>query len=133
MLWIFPNNAVAALDERPAPGTRAEPATVRRAVAFIDANAHRPIGLADIAEAARLSARGLRRAFRRYRGCTPLHYLRQVRLAGAHRDLQAGDPTRGDTVPIIAARWGFTHAGTFSADYRRIHGRSPSQTLHRAR
>jgi AraC-like DNA-binding protein len=29
----------------------------------------------------------------------------------------------------IAARWGFDHAGNFAADYRRLFGELPSQTL----
>ena len=130
LLSTFPNTAVDALRDRPAPGSRgAEPATVRRAVAFVDANAHLPIGLADIADAARLGARALQYAFRRYRGCTPLQYLRRVRMAGAHRDLQAADPLAGDTVAAVAARWGFAHPGAFAVDYRRVHGCSPSHTL----
>lgn len=130
LLALFPNNAVVALDDRPVGRSRrAAPATIRRAVAYIDANAQRPIGLADIAGAARIGARGLQYNFRRYRGCTPLDYLRQVRLAGAHQDLVAGDPTRGDTVTAIAARWGFSNPGRFSVEYRREYGCSPSESL----
>jgi transcriptional regulator GlxA family with amidase domain len=47
----------------------------------------------------------------------------------AHQDLMAGDPSRGDTVAGIAARWGFLHAGRFSIGYRATYGRSPSRTL----
>ena len=41
-------------------------------------------------------------------GLTPAQYLRRTRMDAAHRDLQDGDPARGDTVKGIAARWGFT-------------------------
>lgn len=129
-LGAFPNTAVDALGDRPPPGSlTAEPAVLRRAVEFVDAHAHRPIGLGDIARAARIGPRGLQHLFRRYRGETPLEYLRRVRLAGAHHDLVTADPTRGDTVGAIAARWGFTHPGRFSLHYRQAHGRSPSDTL----
>nr|BFE68907.1 hypothetical protein GCM10020092_022080 [Actinoplanes digitatis] len=47
----------------------------------------------------------------------------------AHRDLQASDPTTGVTVAMIANRWGFTHLGRFSTDYRAAYGTSPSRTL----
>lgn len=129
-LACFPNSALAAqLD----PATRGpgatEPAVVRRAVEFIDTHAEQPIGVTEIAEAARIGVRGLQSAFARHRDQSPLAYLRQVRMAGAHRDLQAGDATRGDTVAAIAARWGFAHAGRFSVDYRRAYGCSPRQTL----
>ncbi|WP_227012917.1 MULTISPECIES: AraC family transcriptional regulator [unclassified Pseudonocardia] len=129
-LSVFPNTAADVLADRPAPGTlRAEPAALRRAVEFIETNAHRPIGLDEIGEAARIGSRGLQHAFRRHRDCTPVDYLRQVRMDRAHRDLQAADPTRGDTVAEIAARWGFGHAGRFAVQYRQRYGQSPGATL----
>ncbi|GAA4889732.1 helix-turn-helix transcriptional regulator [Actinomycetospora straminea] len=130
LLATFPNTALDALTD---PGARdggtAEPGTVRRAAEFMDAHAHRDIGLTEIAEAARIGPRSLQLAFRRHRDTTPLEYLRRVRLENAHRDLQAADPTRGDRVEAIAARWGFGHPGRFSVVYRERYGRSPSATL----
>jgi AraC-like DNA-binding protein len=127
LLVAFPNTTHTL--DAPRTRVRAEPATIRRAVEFIDANAHRDIGLTDIADAARLGVRGLQMAFRRHRDTTPLAYLKKVRMEWAHRDLQLGDPRRGDTVVAIAARWGFTHAGAFSTDYRQVYGCPPSHTL----
>lgn len=130
VLSAFPNNATAALDRRPDPGTlAAEPAVVRRAAEYIDANAHRPLDLSEVAEVARIGPRGLQYAFRKYRGHSPMGYLRLARLAGAHKDLQAGDPTRGDTVARIAARWGFANAGRFAESYRKHYGSFPGVTL----
>jgi transcriptional regulator GlxA family with amidase domain len=130
LLTSFPNTAIDALAGRPAPGTGvAGPAVIRRAVEYIDEHAAEDIGLAEVAAAARIGARGLQAAFRRHRDQTPLGYLREVRMERAHRDLQAADPTRGDQVAAIAARWGFTHPGRFSVDYRQRYGRSPRQTL----
>jgi AraC-like DNA-binding protein len=68
-------------------------------------------------------------AFRRHVGTTPTDHLRRVRLERARRDLEAGDPVRGDTVAEIATRWGFAHHGRFAIDYRRVFGCSPSHTL----
>ena len=68
-------------------------------------------------------------AFRRHRDTTPLAYRKRVRMERAHCDLPAADPLAGDTVAPIAARWGFTQAGAFSVDYRRVYGCSPSHTL----
>jgi AraC-like DNA-binding protein len=130
LLATFPNTALAALtDPLSNGGGGAEPATVRRAVDFMDAHAHEDVGLTEIAEAARIGARSLQLAFRRHRDMTPLEYLRRVRLEHAHRDLRDGDPTRGDRVETIAARWGFAHPGRFSVVYREHYGRSPSATL----
>jgi len=102
---------------------------LRRALDYIDEHAGEDIGVEEIAAEARIGARGLQMLFRRHRDTTPLAHLRQVRLTRAHADLQAADPTAGDTVGAIAARWGFANAGRFSVEYRRVHGRSPSETL----
>ncbi len=126
-LVAFPNSAL----EHQRPHDDAEPATVRRAVEFMDAHAQDDIDLVQVAEASRIGPRGLQVAFRRHRGQTPWEYLRRVRLEGAHRELEAGDPSRGDTVATIAARWGFAHPGRFAVEYRRTYQDSPSATLRR--
>ena len=126
-LVVFPNTAMAAPD-RPATGPPT-PASVRRAIAYIESHAGEPITAAWIAEAARLTPRGLQAAFRRHLDTTPMAYLRRVRLSRAHRDLVDADPTRGDTVAAIARRWGYLSLSRFAADYRAAYGRSPRQTL----
>ncbi|HEY2190889.1 MAG TPA: AraC family transcriptional regulator [Actinomycetospora sp.] len=129
-LMTIPNSAVASLPDAAAPRRpHVEPAVVRRAVEFMDANAHREVDICQVADAARISVRGLQSAFRRHRDQTPLEYLRHVRLDQAHRDLLAADPAGSQTVAAIAARWGFTHPGRFSVDYRRAYGHSPRYTL----
>ena len=129
-LLTFPNSALAATADPNGRGTGAvEPAVLRRAMAFVEAHADQPIGLAQIAAAARVGARSLQQAFRRYRDTTPLEYVRTVRMERARADLLAADPAAGDTVAAVAARWGFTHYGHFAVDYRRRFGCSPSATL----
>ncbi len=102
--------------------------TVGRAVAFIEERARDDIGVADIAAAAFVTVRAVQLAFRRYLDTTPLGYLRQVRLEGAHRELAEADPDR-TTVTAIAADWRFTNASRFSAHYRAAYGIPPTQTL----
>ncbi|MFI7584966.1 helix-turn-helix transcriptional regulator [Kocuria sp. M1N1S27] len=103
----------------------------RSAVAYFDDNAQRPITVEDAARAANTTTAALVRAFRAHHplGLTPAAYLRRVRLAGAHADLVAGDPTAGDTVAAVAARWGFAHPGRFAAAYRATYGVAPRRTL----
>lgn len=103
----------------------------RIAVAFLDDNAQLPVTVEDAARAAHTTTTALVRAFRAHHplGLTPGQYLRRVRLAGAHADLVAGDPTAGDTVTAIAARWGFPHRGRFAAAYRDTYGVAPRRTL----
>jgi AraC-like DNA-binding protein len=127
LLQTFPNTITDLADEqrRPTP----LPSAVRRAVAFVDENAHLPITVEDMARAARLSVRGLQYAFRSTLDSTPNAYLRLARLTGAHHDLQNADPTTGVTVAAIAEAWGFAHAGWFAGHYREAFGASPRHTL----
>lgn len=107
------------------PQTAPAPVTVRRALAFIAENAHRPITIDDVAAAVHISTRGLQYAFRRALDVTPAECLRQARLDGAHRELRSGVPT---TVAAIARRWGFAHPSRFAAAYREAFGVLPSVT-----
>ncbi len=123
VLMCFPNTVRTRRDEAgPADGL------VRRAVAFVDENFDRDIGVGDIAEAIHVTPRAVQLMFRRHLGTTPTGYLRRVRLDHAHRDLVRADPASA-TVSEIAARWGFAHAGRFSALYRQTYNRGPYATL----
>ncbi|GAA1581624.1 hypothetical protein GCM10009742_27940 [Kribbella karoonensis] len=127
MLAVFPN-ATMQLSRVPSPGAVGT-ATLRRAVAYVDANADQPVTVEDIATAAGTSARALQYGFRRHLECTPREYLRQVRLERAHRELQEAGPDA--TVAAIALRWGFTSTGWFTRHYRAAYGCSPGETLRR--
>ena len=105
-------------------------AVLRQALVFIEENAHRAIGIADIAAACHRGPRALQLAFRRGADTTPWAYVRSVRLARARRDLLTGD-SRTDTVFAVAHRWGFTNRSRFSAEYRGAYGEAPGTTLRR--
>ncbi|MFI8339191.1 AraC family transcriptional regulator [Streptomyces sp. NPDC085639] len=103
--------------------------TLRRAVAFIEANAHRDITLAEIAASVPVTPRAVQYAFTRHAGTTPLGHLRRVRLARAHDELRAAEHSGATTVAAVAGRWGFAHQGRFAAAYRQAYGVAPSVTL----
>ncbi|RJQ68018.1 AraC family transcriptional regulator [Pseudonocardiaceae bacterium YIM PH 21723] len=127
VLQAFPSTAVLSptIEDR----HDACPPMLRRAMAYIDDHADRPITVAKIAAAVPITVRALQYAFQKYRGTTPMGYLREVRLHHAHRDLAAADPETGVTVTDIAARWGFFHLGRFATYYRGVYGRAPRRTL----
>lgn len=125
LLATLPNDSVVeptAQDRRDST-----PVLLRRAIAFIDDNAHTDISLADIAAAVYVTPRALQYLFRRHRDCTPMEYLRRVRLYHAHLDLLAADETT--MVGEVARRWGFGHAGRFAAYHREHYGCSPQELL----
>lgn len=105
-------------------------AAIRRAAAFIDSNADRPLTAASIAAAARLSVRGLQLGFQREFGVTPMAYLRAVRLEAARADLLAAE-AGGEQVAAVARRWAFANPGRFAALYRARFGERPIDTLRR--
>lgn len=126
LLKSFPSTAL--LDPTIEDRRDSTPALLRRAIAFIDDNAHLSISLADIAAAIYVSPRALQYLFRKHLDCTPMDYVRRVRLHYAHQDLLAS--TRATTtVAQIAQRWGFHHTGRFALYYRLTYGHSPHETL----
>lgn len=126
LLNTLPNTASLELSAQDKQDST--PLLLRRAIAFIDENAHTDISLPDVASAVFVSPRALQYMFRKHRGCTPMEYVRQVRLHYAHLDLVAGDRTT-TTVSEIARRWGFGHMGRFSVYYRENYGESPHVAL----
>jgi AraC-like DNA-binding protein len=127
LLSTFANTTM--ITELRTPRDPATPAAVRRAMAFIEAYAGRPITLTDIAGAAGVVPRTLQYAFRRHHDITPTAYLRRVRLARAHEELTAAQPGDGTTVAAVAARWGYARPHGFAAAYRLAYGRAPGEVL----
>lgn len=120
-----PHNYSAALAT--AHQAVATPRAVLRAMDFMQAYAHHPITIREIAAAAQCSVRALQIGFRRSRSCTPIDYLRTLRLQRVREDLL--DPTRPASVSLVAMRWGFVHMGMLAKRYREAFGESPSVTL----
>ncbi|WP_229797986.1 AraC family transcriptional regulator [Couchioplanes azureus] len=115
-------------DELIAPAPAGPPRAVRRVMDTVQEEPERPYTVADLARIAGVSVRSLQEGFRRYVGCTPMAYLREVRLTRAHETLRDEDPARA-TVAAVAHRWGFVHLGRFASAYRARFGVCPSQTL----
>ncbi|MUN63779.1 helix-turn-helix domain-containing protein [Kocuria sediminis] len=129
VLHTFPSTF---LDQPPQPADSDRvPGGVRRAIAHMEEHLSDPLTLAELADAARMSPRGLQAAFARHLDTTPMNHLRSLRLAAAHTELVASDPAAGATVAAIAARWGFPHPGRFAAEYRAAYGVPPKTTLQR--
>lgn len=101
---------------------------VRRALDVLASRSREPLYLADLCEAASVSERTLRNAFRDFYGLSPIRFLQVRRMGMVRRALLEADPER-DRVSPIAARFGFTNLGRFAVEFRRLFGVSPSQLL----
>jgi AraC-like DNA-binding protein len=120
------------LPDAPTAQRRQAPAALQRAEEFLRDHAADPVSIADAAEAARLSVRGLQEQFQRWLNISPARYLRNLRLDGARTDLIAARTDgRSPRIQDIAAKWGFTHVGRFAGYYAEAFGEVPSATLGR--
>ena len=127
LLQAQPHNYRRFLNRRTVTGSW----HITAAEEFMHANAHLPISLGDICRAAGVNARTLQDSFRKRRSCTPMEFLRDVRMEQARAGLL--NPAENTSVAGEAARWGFLHFGRFSGEYRTRYGELPSQTLRRSR
>jgi AraC-like DNA-binding protein len=128
LLSLQPHNYSTQLREG---ASAAAPFYVRRAEDYMRAHAGESINMDDLVTASGVSARSLYTGFRRFRGTSPMAFLKWLRLELAHSDLQAASPGE-TTVKQIALLLGFTHLGHFSDAYRRKYGQPPSHTLRTA-
>lgn len=102
---------------------------VRQAEEYMRSNACWSPQLGDICDAVGLSSRTLQYSFQKRYSCSPMEFLRQLRMEGVRQDLLAPEPD--DTVTSLAAKWGFVHFGRFSVEYGARFGERPSDTLRR--
>jgi AraC-like DNA-binding protein len=114
----------------PAAPPPASAALVRRAQSWLLARLAEPVSVAMAARASGVATRTLQAAFQSQCGMGPMQWLREQRLAAAHRCLReaTGTSTR---VADTALAYGFSHLGEFSRAYRRRFGEPPIRTLAR--
>jgi len=86
--------------------------------------------ISDVAQRVGVTVRTLQLGFRKMFGTTPKAYLHSVRLHHARCALRDALPDEAK-VSDIANAWGFWHMGQFAADYWRMFGEKPSETLAR--
>jgi transcriptional regulator GlxA family with amidase domain len=96
-------------------------APLQDTLAWLEANLHRPLTLADIAAHAGTSVRSLNRHFRSQVGTTPLQWLLKMRITRAQHLLETTDLAIGQ----VAREAGLGAATTLRHHFGRIAGVSP--------
>jgi len=124
LLLHQPHNYSEALRRLARPVT---PRDVKRAIDYIEANLDTAIGLPDLVAACGVPGRTLIKHFRDFKGTSPMRYLQNSRYQRVREALSRAEPEQ--SVTEIALKWGFTHIGRFSVEYRKRFGESPSRTL----
>jgi AraC family ethanolamine operon transcriptional activator len=90
-----------------------------------------PQTISALCTVAGTSRRTLEYAFREYFGTSPRQFIKALKLNAARGDLLRANHESARVVEI-ASTWGFSHMGQFAADYRRMFGEAPSETLRRS-
>lgn len=99
------------------------PYFIKRTEAYIRDNLHEALNVEILAAQAGISVRTLFNGFKNYLGTTPMAYLKELRFEQAHLELINNEHA---SVTDVAFKWGFTHLGRFSQEYKRRYGRLPS-------
>lgn len=86
-----------------------------------------PVTITELCEIAYVSRRTLQYSFETILGCSPLKFLRTMRLNQVRRALKKAKEDQ--SIADIASYWGFWHAGQFSKDYKQLFGETPSETV----
>lgn len=123
---------VAFVSDEPAPPSgRARQNIVERARGYIREHIAEPISVEDLCINLQVSRRTLQYSFQDVLNLNPVKFLRAMRLNGVRRALKNAAPDR-NTVADVAASWGLWHLSHFSAEYKKMFGELPSETLRRA-
>ncbi len=111
-----------ALESIAAGQGKTEPRQLRRAITFMEAQSHKPLTVADIAQAAALSESRLYDLFRTWIGAGPQAHLTAIRIRRARAALT------GTNQPIaqIAQDSGFSDQTAFTRAFRRLTGTTPA-------
>ncbi len=114
-----------------ATAVRSDERCLRRAKDYVQEHLGRALTLPEIARHVCVSPRTLEAAFKRGGELSPLAYARRERLLAVDRALRGAARERREvSVTEVALEYGFVHMGRFAAQYRRMFGCAPSETLH---
>ena len=102
-----------------------------RALDYIHNQAVESFTAAELCRQSGCSQRWLEQGFRKRFGMTPKKYVKCLRLARVRERLLKADKVERPTVIELASEQGFWHMGQFAADYRKLYGELPSESLGR--
>jgi len=103
---------------------------IRTVKDFLAAHPRELVTVSRLCTIGGVSERTLQYAFLEHYGVSPKTYLKNYRLNGLRRELWNSD-TGTTRINDVASLWGFWHMGQLAADYRKLFGELPSETLKR--
>lgn len=99
----------------------------RRLLEFIQKNIQQKIEISDLEYASGLSKKKLNTIFKKYLKCSPNAYIRHYRLKCIYNEISQS--SYKINITEIAYKWGVTHLGRFSIEYKEAFGEKSSETL----
>jgi AraC family ethanolamine operon transcriptional activator len=106
---------------------------VPRALEIIHQSEFENISAVELSNHAECSQRTLEKSFLKRFGVTPKKYIKRLRLARVYKGLRNFDVQDYESIIELAGIHGFWHMGQLAADYKRIYGELPSETLNGAK
>lgn len=100
---------------------------LERSLAVLEDIDNLPITVDELSRRAGTSLSTLKRVFIEEFGLSPKAYIRCRCLSAVRDELAHSVP--GTLIADVANRWGFWHMGQFAADYHKMFGMLPSQTI----
>lgn len=122
------HNYRSEFEEKPAA---AAPWQVKRVEEFIECNWNKALDFDVLAAATGTSVRSIFRTFRDFRGCTPMEYVKRIRLEKAMALLTS--PHEEASVTDIAFHCGYSSLSAFTRDFSAAYGIPPSAARHAGR
>jgi AraC family ethanolamine operon transcriptional activator len=104
---------------------------LRRVLDYVNSAPLEEITAVELCTLADCSQRWLEQSFKKRFGVTPKAYVKYLRLARLRRDLQQPPCGGRQTIMELASAYGFWHMGQLAADYRKVYGELPSDTMKR--
>ncbi|MBR9830115.1 MAG: helix-turn-helix domain-containing protein [Oceanospirillales bacterium] len=126
--YIFDLLDSSDIDTQVPPSYKHRKAVVDRVREHVEHIGELPVTMTALCELACVSRRTLQYSFESILGISPVQFLRATRLNQVRRRLLSGDPV---SIADAAANQGFHHLSQFAADYKRLFGERPSETLKR--
>ncbi len=117
---------------RPIPNLTTRERGLFRATEYLRNRLDTPVSIAQLCRVSGVSERTLQYAFRDEFGISPTEFMRRRRLHAVRQKLITASAS-DNTVYQTAFEYGFSELGRFAADYRRLFGELPSETLRKER
>jgi AraC-like DNA-binding protein len=123
---VYPEPGLRYYEGRSQTGAPDPRETIRACLSIIDAS-RVPLTVAQLASLVGVSGRAVQQAFAKHLGITPKAYLKARRLNAVRTALRLA--CTDVCIADVAGAHGFWHMGQFAADYRRMFGERPSETM----